>query len=229
MQGWYLLAVQQPSDGHHLLVALRQLPAAEPALALIRHAARHPIVDVGRSEDADLTVDGERAARALGEALPRDRPLLLWHSPVRRCARTAALIADGLRASGGHATVGGPDPFYGGPYLEDVPAVLRRLGELGDEPFVRAWFGGELPATVIQPLAVAAAGQLGALERRLGADPGQLVIVVAHDWNVLLLREAFLGLRHEEIGWPPFLDGPLLRRRGDQLELRWREHAGLAR
>jgi broad specificity phosphatase PhoE len=225
---WYSLAVQQPVDGQHLLATLRQVPAAGPAVAVIRHAARHPIVDFGRSEDADLTVDGERAARALGKALPRERPVLLWHSPVRRCADTAALIAEGLTANGVQATVGGPSWRLGGPYIEHLPAVLRELQQRGDEGFVRAWFGDELPATVIQPLVIASTELLSEIDRRLEGADRELIILVAHDWNVMLLREGLLGQRHEDVGWPPFLDGPLLRRRDDQIEIRWRDQVALA-
>ena len=88
--------------------------------------------------------------------------------------------------------------------------------------FVRRWFDGEFPSTVLAPLEEAAHLQLSACAKsihRAKAEGVALAVLVTHDWNVLLLREHFLGLRHEESGWPDFLDAVLVHERGSDLVL----------
>jgi broad specificity phosphatase PhoE len=195
-----------------------------PVAAVIRHAEREPIVAMHRSHDALLTAAGARDAREAGARLPDGRRLVLWHSPVRRCAQTAEQLAAGFVAARGSASVAGADVVLGAPYIRDLPATYELLDELGD-PFVRAWFDGTVPPAVIEPLAVAARRLVDAVAARLRvAASGSLLVLVTHDWNVMLLREGILGLRFEEVGWPDYLEGPTLRLADGVVEVTWRDH-----
>ena len=53
---------------------------------------------------------------------------------------------------------------------------------------------------------------------------GDLHVLVTHDWNVLSVREGFMGMRHERDGWPDFMDGVVVTRAGAQVCLRWAAH-----
>lgn len=197
-----------------------------PVAAVIRHAEREPIPEIGRSHEAMLTAAGARSARDTGSRLPAGRAIVLWHSPVKRCADTARELAAGFSAAGGQASVAGPDMVLGAPYIRDLRATYELLGTLGD-PFVRAWFAGAVPAAVIEPLAVATRRLVGAVAARLrDAAPGALLVLVTHDWNVMLLREGVLGVRFEDAGWPDYLDGPALRLAEGGVSVAWRDKQG---
>jgi broad specificity phosphatase PhoE len=197
-----------------------------PVAAVIRHAEREPIEEIGRSHEAMLTAKGARTARDTGSRLPAGRKLVLWHSPVKRCADTAQELAAGFSAAGGEASIAGPDMILGAPYIRDLPRTYELLGTLGD-PFVRAWFAGAVPGEVIEPLAVAVRRLAGAIASRLrDAAPGSLLVLVTHDWNVMLLREGILGVRFEDVGWPDYLDGPTLRLADGGVSVAWRDRRG---
>ena len=55
------------------------------------------------------------------------------------------------------------------------------------------------------------------------APAGSLTHVCTHDWNIMLVRETYLGVRHEEQGWAEFLDGPVLVLHNGECRLTWRD------
>ncbi|MHB9134474.1 MAG: histidine phosphatase family protein [Armatimonadota bacterium] len=207
-----------------MITALHGLPAGGLAGAFIRHAAREPITDFSTSAEARLTPEGERNAYELGRRLPVGRPLRLYHSWVGRCEATATKIAGGFADAGGEVTLGGSLVAFAGPFIHDLEQMNQLCSRLGGQ-FTRAWFDGALPPEIISPRDVAAGDLLRTIEGLLrGGTPDSLTICVSHDWNVMLLRETFLRLPHEQVGWAEFLDGPVLTLDGDQLQLSWREH-----
>ena len=87
---------------------------------------------------------------------------------------------------------------------------VGRLNALHGEPFVRLWFSGRIDEAYILPAARIATAKLAFLTERLreSCEKGRrLDLHITHDWNVIILRELMLGVRHEETGWPAFLDG----------------------
>ena len=183
---------------------------------LLRHAERGPILDPIGGLTVPLTARGVADAVALGQQLAGLGPFALRHSPLKRCRQTADALAAGIELAGGAVTQNEPLEQLGGPYLrqpERLAALTRSLG--GD--FVRAWFDDELPREVVQPVAAAARGQLDALLDALPHDSPHSGIFVSHDWNLLTVREHVLGLRHEDEGWPGFLDGIALVPRGEEI------------
>ncbi len=58
-----------------------------------------------------------------------------------------------------------------------------------------------------------------------GAD--RLDIHVSHDWEISLLREELFGLRYEDVGWPPFMDGILFRTDGADVVASYRSSESL--
>lgn len=206
-----------------LLDSLAALVPGNAAGAVVRHADREPILDFARSEEARLTPIGRAAAHSLGQRLPAGRRLRLIHSPVHRCAETAEQLAAGYQSWGGEAIVEGEDRRLLGPYVLDGRELGRLVEQQGMEPFIRCWFDGGVSPSVLQPLADAAAELLAAVAEHLErAAPDELWFLVTHDWNLLLLREHYLGVRHEDAGWPDYLDGCGLWRRDGQLSLGWR-------
>lgn len=195
---------------------LRSALDAGPAAALLRHGPRGPVTDPRTGNDIPLTPDGETLARALGHAIgallrPGD-VVHVAHSPVLRCRQTAEAIGGGVAEWGAHAVLVGSRDHLGGPYLLETKRALDLAAELG-HAFVRKWFDGEVAAALVQPRAVTARAQVeSALDALGGAGGPRLAVLVSHDWNLMLVREHYFGVRHEDAGWIDFLDGVAIQR-----------------
>jgi len=191
------------------LVSLSHFQAADRAVLVLRHAEREPIPDPLRPELAELTPAGMRAARELGARLGGFTHLRLFHSPVKRCRQTAECIIEGLSGLG--PRVEGPSPVesLGLGYIRGPHEVAVLTREHGDH-FIRLWFEGKVDTRFMQDPRELARQMRGHMDECLGqqvAHGRRLDIHVTHDWNLLVLREWNLGLRHEEEGWIEFLDG----------------------
>jgi broad specificity phosphatase PhoE len=207
--------------GARLLEALAQVPASQGVVAVLRHSARDDITDVRDAPFVPLNAYGLEAARALGAALPKGRRLILRHSPIPRCQQTAEEILAGY----GSGELQGADEGLGIPYVLDLDRLAGLAGHMGQREFAGKWFADELDPGVVQP-AEEAARALATLasDRLRAAQPGELHLLVSHDWNVLLLRERLMGIAHGDVGWLDFLDGVVfaqLAAVGEPVSLIW--------
>lgn len=195
---------------------LRSALDAGPAVALLRHGPRGPVTDPRTGNDVPLTPEGETLARELGNAigglLQRGDVVHLAHSPVLRCRQTAEAIGGGVSERGARVALVGARDHLGGPYLLETKRALDLAAELGNG-FVRKWFDGEVAAALVQPRAIAARVQVESALDALGDAGGpRLAVLVSHDWNLMLVREHYFGVRHEDAGWIDFLDGVAIQR-----------------
>ena len=187
---------------------LVHVPQDRPVAVMLRHAERFAIRTADDGWEARLTEAGHVQARELGAAIaPKDRPVRLWSSPIPRCQQTAARVAEGMRAQGADVTDAEVIRELAGPYLHDANAVMGIALSIGDQAFVRRWFDGGLDHAVLLPARRAAEGQLQVLVDSLRSAERGIDLHVSHDWNILLVREHFVGVRHEDVGMPGFLDG----------------------
>lgn len=196
--------------GHELLETLKtEARAGQPVAAMLRHAARHAITDPHQPHLAELTDEGRAQAEEFGVALRGFARVRLFHSPVVRCRDTAECIARGARRVEVEVELAGGRPELGIDYIRDL-AEAARLTALHRDHFVRLWFEGAVPASVIDPIPELARLKLGFVRdglAELEGRSGVLDLHVSHDWNILALREHCCGVRHEEAGWLDFLDG----------------------
>ena len=185
---------------------------------LIRHSARYPIKDAKTVFDAQLTPEGMAAAEELGSQLASFGHLMTFYSPVDRCEDTAKCLVKGARAAGGTGTVGVAKQALLGPYLKDWKNISLLNEEMGLEKFLRYWFDGKVSKSLIDPIKEGALSQRDAFVDLLTApclstaeassnQIKKVYVCVTHDWNVMLVREYYLKIRHEEAGWLDFLDG----------------------
>lgn len=203
-----------PHDLAFLLHPSAQPRHEAPAVLLLRHADREPIL---RGEDvmgAALTERGIADARRAGVALALlgVRRIALGWSPAVRCRQTAEAIAAGFAERGGESTILGPSPGWAAPYVIDGPKVFERLLDLGNFPMLRSWFDGE-QRDCLQPAPDAAQALLERMMRlTLAPIDAELRVVISHDWNCALLREVCLRQPLTESTMPGLLRGLTLWR-----------------
>ncbi|WP_158277532.1 histidine phosphatase family protein [Opitutus sp. ER46] len=208
-----------------MLKTIHSLPAHAPAAAFLRHAERHQIVDVKDPAAAELTAKGHADAEAFGRQIHGFDCVRLFHSPVKRCRQTAEAIARGIAATGVSSTeIVGPENALGIDYILDLKEA-GRLTLLHGDHFVRLWFTGQIPANVVEAAEAIAARKVTHLVQRLQepcAQGRRLDLHVSHDWNILILRELMVGVRHEDAGWLNFLDGVAFAPTADGLQAVYR-------
>lgn len=191
----------------------------QPVALVLRHAERFPVRNLKNPMDALLTEKGKADSADFGRGLSGLAPLTLFHSPVERCRQTAEGIARGIRDTGGAAELRGAAEHLGGPYIrggfDSVPKMVRKYG-MSD--FLRTWFDGNLPGDTLLSLPEAAELIFGYIVQTL-ADIGTNTAMITHDWTIMILREYFLDLPHESAGFPGFLDGMAVYRKGGTLRV----------
>jgi broad specificity phosphatase PhoE len=201
------------------------LQEGQPAALLVRHAERGAIIDLARHHEILLTPEGHLAATRSGSTLRRavgNVRVAVAHSPVERCAQTARGLMTGYSARQRDDDAGvdhdavdfdtvGVVNDLGDTYLRD-PARVAEAYRLGGKEFIRAWFDGRIDGDVIAPCKDVATLQVDALRGLMTVH--RAVVAVSHDWNIAALREHALGARFEDVGWPEFLDGVVVRADG---------------
>ena len=191
---------------------------------MIRHAERDPIEIMANALEARLTNNGKSDAYKLGQRLARYNPINIYHSPVPRCRQTAESIFEGIVSCNESATIVGHLLELGGPYITSTwDSVVKSIEELGHSMFIRKWFDNELPSNLIMSLPEAAHIQLNILINQLRSGHSSS-INITHDWNIMIVREYYFNLRHEDIGDPDYLDGVCAYFQQDGLHLRYHEH-----
>lgn len=191
---------------------------------MIRHAERDPIEFMAHALEARLTNNGKSDAYKLGQHLAKHNPITIYHSPVPRCRQTAECIFEGIADCNGSATMAGQLLELGGPYITgNWDSIVKSIEEFGHTLFIRKWFDNELPSNLIMPLAEAAHIQSNILIDQLRSGNSSS-INITHDWNIMIVREYYFNLRHEDIGDPDYLDGVFAYLLQDRLHLRYHEY-----
>jgi broad specificity phosphatase PhoE len=194
------------------------LAQRRPVALVLRHAERFPVRDLTNPLDALLTEQGKADSIDFGRDISGLAPLTLFHSPVERCRQTAEGIAHGVGEKGGTAELAGAADHLGGPYVKSTyDAVPRIVREYGMSRFLRTWFDGNLPGDDLLALPEAAELIFGYILRTL-EDVETNTAMITHDWTIMILREYFLELPHEEVGFPGFLDGMAVYRTEEGLK-----------
>lgn len=194
------------------------------AILFMRHAERYEINDMRTSHKVLLTEQGKEDARDLGAYLTgKTDKIRIYHSPVTRCRQTAECVIRGFTENGGNADLEGSLSWLSGDFIRaDQTFISEYVTKHGPEVFLRHWFDGVIPAETITPLEEAAEHEMKLLLDQLDTVKG-LVVDITHDWDMSLLIEHYLGLRHEEVGIPGFLESVILYTRDGTTELRFRD------
>lgn len=212
-------------QGQALLDTIHSLTAHQTVAAVLRHAARHPIVDPREPLAAELTPAGRQDAEAFGTKITGFDRLRLFHSPVKRCQQTAECLAEGANRAGLAVEMVGAQPELGVAYILNQIETGRLSGVHG-EHFVRLWFTDQVSTELIERAPDIVRRKVDYVATRLrepAAAGRRLDLHISHDWNVIILRELLLGVRHEDAGWAPFLDGVTFTPDAERLRAFYRE------
>ena len=165
-------------------------------------------------------------AYEFGRQLRRDKLVRSFYSPVPRCKETAECIRKGAISGGGSAVLMGERDFLGTQFITNPKDMLKMIEELGVSNFARRWLGSELDVEIIDdPYEVASKiinGLITSMQEKNDTQD-KVNIHITHDWNMLPVRDIFLNVKHEEMGWPGYLDGIILARDDCKITLRWRD------
>lgn len=200
------------------------IPDDRPVALMLRHAERYQITHMNNAMEPLLTEKGKDDAMRYGRELSKMAiacPLHLYHSPVERCKETAEAIQSGLESVNITSLLKGMDINLGGPYITgDWREVAASAEEVGFLNFVRMWFNGEVKSGLVLPLKEAAEQQLDVLRAHLEKNDYS-TLHVTHDWNLMIMREYFFEITHEDWGVPDFLDTIAAYMDNDRLHLHY--------
>ena len=186
---------------------LQAIQNRDQIVLFLRHGERYKIKTMEDALGALLTDNGKAASYNLGKELAHIDTFNLYHSPIPRCEQTAFEIHKGLNTKDGNSTVTGPLLDLGGPYVKgDWRELSQMVDSMGQSAFLRIWFDGDIPETKMMPLEKAAQNQCNIIRDQLKKNSGS-AINITHDWNIMIVREYFFNLKHEDIDAPGFLDG----------------------
>ncbi len=187
---------------------LRWLGWPKRASLIVRHAER---TSRESGLDLQLTEKGRQEAEAFGRQLVRYDRLRLYYSPNHRCHDTAQAIAESARQTGAHIIA-----FQEDEYLDWITCFIEdkcmSIAERRNRSIIRSLFSRATIRNIIERSFGGSDKVMRHLVQRTLEDnsPGVLDVNVSHDWDILTLRENYLGMRFEEYGLIDFLDGLVL-------------------
>ncbi len=201
----------------------KQYKDKRPLVIILRHAERYPIVNPLDHAELLLTEKGHLDSYELGRSLGLMNPVTFYSSPIARCQQTAEGISKGIQSLNGMAKPINYLYNLGGPYiLGDWLEIADIIKEHGINTYLRKWFDGELPTDLLMSLEEAAQLEMQILKNQL--EGNETAINITHDWNIMIMRQYFFNLRHEDVGPPGFLDGIIAYMDNEKIYLSYHEY-----
>jgi hypothetical protein len=183
----------------YVLSTLALTPPGKHVSLFMRHSIRYPIIDPAETMVVGLTPEGVELAEEFGSWLGEERrPGRIMTSPVGRCIDTGVAIGRGAR-------------WPGEVMIED------RLGF----PFIQASWDRLLAGETNGSTAKEAWQTLNMLLEDTNLSNG-VNIFITHDCNVAYMSRSLLGDLVNETNWPAFLEGLVVWREKNQVQIVWR-------
>ena len=208
-----------PIPAASIVERLALAPHQSDVAIILRHAERGEIPAGTFGEKVPLTAQGVLTAEKLGTVLERRGPISIASSPVPRCVQTAEAILRGGGQTGATTLdwrLGAPGPFVVN--AEESGKLFLQLGILD---IVRRQLAETVPLPGMRETTEGIELLLELIDQDQDQQ-GRLSIYVTHD-SILALLVAWLHRAPiEAIVWPDYLDGLLLWRLEERLNLSWR-------
>lgn len=200
--------------GSKTLKAILQLhqQGIEHISVIMRHSERHYDPDNPvREPFMSLTETGKDLALKFGDQLPSDKVVRAYSSFIGRCIETAYLIDKGHVSKGGDTRTNAVELYLSPFYAGNPGEILKTFLEAGSSNFLRAWIDGEYSSEIIDNPKDSACKIIDFAKATLeNTTEDHIDVLITHDWNLYLVKEVFLGLRHEEAGNVEYLEGVVL-------------------
>ena len=179
---------------------------------IMRHSERHYDNDYpDREPFMNLTENGKDVSFQFGEQLPPKMLVRTFSSFIGRCIETAYLIDKGYTFKGGKTRSNMVELLVSPFYAKNPVEIMKTFLESGYSNFIRAWLNGDFSSEVIEdPRESAKTIVSFAKEQLIQSLENHIDISITHDWNLYLVKEIFLGLKHEDAGAVEYLEGVVL-------------------
>lgn len=182
---------------------------------IIRHSARmYNLKDIRSENIMGLTEKGKELSYKFGRELPPGCTVRLFSSPVGRCIETAYLIDKGYTSMGGETSINKVYNSLLSFFVRDTDSVMKKIyegGASGYITFIRDWLDGKIAPEIMLDSEDSSGRVINFLVKRLNETAeNHINICVSHDMVLFTLKEHALGLRHEDVGIPEYLEGVII-------------------
>jgi len=196
--------------GEHVLDLIRNAPAKQRTIVLIRHSKRQSFEGIPDHlrDTIGITSEGILMAREFGESMKQispNRRLFLGHTVAERCKMTAQSICEGY-SSNIPPTIFGCELEIQSPVV-NLEKLVAATNEFGWQELIRKWLGREIPEDTLWDPHKYSDEILAKLLSYPTIRPGDLLVVVAHDITLFPLVFSLFGKNVKAI---EFLNGMVI-------------------
>lgn len=209
-------------QARNVIDGLEKFSPSSKIIMIIRHSQRYEpeMIDENDLKNAnmELTPLGCEIAQKLGEKLPKNRPIRLFHSPRNRCKETAEKIYEGFTNSGGTATFKGEcESLYG--IRINMQSYLDEFNKYKDHQVILRYVAGIYSPDLWPPSEIfyQKSGQKIWEQVEDASDKG-IDIFISHDFHIMTFRFGWFGLPPDE-RWIDYLGGFAFSITGDDILL----------
>jgi len=193
-------------QARQLLRGLSRLSNNSKIVLILRHSHRISSKDAEKLAKLRLTPQGHEIAKILGSLLPKERPIRLFHSIVKRCEETAENILRGFKEKGGKGELKGVlDALYD--IGTDGIYIIKKAVEHAGQKFLNHWAAGLYPPNKIKTLSSYSKESAFEIWKLLDNAPENGIdIHISHDLSIMGFRLGWFGLPAQD-WWVSFMGG----------------------
>ena len=201
-----------------------KIDLSRPTVIFARHAERYDIESLNNHHEVLLTEKGISDSYDFGKHISgRSDDMRIYHSTVARCRQTAESIINGITDNGGKSEYKGEFLWLLGDYMFDKVFIDKFINTYNVNTFLRTWFDGKFPHDIVSPIDRISNDFLICIKSQLENFEG-LTIDISHDWNISIMLEYYMGLKHESIGIPVFLDHIVFQKEEKNIKMIYHEY-----
>jgi len=208
--------------GAYVLDLLNTVPRNEKTIVLIRHSKRDSFGGIPDHlrDTVGINPDGIQMAREFGKSIRQvapDKRLLLGHTVAKRCEMTARSIQEGF-SSENWTLVLGCELEIKSPVI-NLDDLVKMRNQFGWQGLIQHWLESELQEDTIWNPRKYSDDVLGKLLTYPNVQPGDMLVVVAHDITLFPLVFTIFGKKVKAI---EFLNGIVISVDSDKAEIQFK-------
>lgn len=210
--GSWILQVRQ------LIKNLTKFSDKAKLILILRHSERLEPKEIGDGIELHLTEIGHKMAHLLGQKLPKERKIRIYHSVAARCIETAVDILKGFESKGGNGHIEGIlEPLHR--LGIDREFFIKELKKRSVNEFLGRWIAGLYPPQKINTLSTYSQNAAKVIWDQFSTLPeGGIDLHVTHEILIMALRFGWFGLPPNNY-WVNFLGGYAFTFKNDRILL----------